>query len=673
MISLRPLESVRDARESPRGKGGLNDTLIWFRLRQLGWWSKRHVMLIAVTFIALVNCSTPHFSATRLFMTSNLPSPVSSVSASIDGNKPVDRHPKEAMRSARKIGFASALKNARQSGARPNLAAEGGKKMAGSDGNHRSANTSNDLQKSSLGPRVRIISPSGPPPSDKSLLDFARSQGVDENVIAMIMAKEDSESISNAAETIENGLVTDLVDPAALLADPSALLADPSALLTDPTSLYVNPTDPSVAAVTGGFFQWQELGKEHRSDNMAAAASAAAAAAASASAAAAVSASAAAAGAAGPLIHGNINGATAAGSAKAAAQVAKPAEGAGQALGQALNFNGSIPPEIVGGKSGFAPTATEMLAALTRSRAAPLMRSKPLPEEVSLTRSVAGQAVENETSLINLAQLGKGPVSVHIAASASLLNAATPETSLGDLSNQTKLSDAVETAASVTVISGKPGIAPALSELDFSPLVTGNLSTEAPPAPGQDLGNGLFRSLSADGVVTQKLDLSSSAPSSPQDLQDAAFRSSEHYQLLSDRVSAAIGQRVLAEVSLGNWKLDLQLNPAHLGKVDVRLGRRAGGPIEAEFSASEARTMELLVAGLPKLKEIMSSSGLDLNTLNLRHEGSSPKENGASGKQGFAPPVTQANSLQNQADDLADASTSGRANYIRADGLDVTI
>ena len=321
MISLRPLESVRDARESPRGKGGLNDTLIWFRLRQLGWWSKRHVMLIAVTFIALVICSTPHFSATRLFMTSNLPSPVSSVSASIDGNKPVDRHPKEAMRSARKTGFASALKNARQSGARPNIAAEGGKKMAGSDGIHRTANTSNDLQKSSLGPRVRIISPSGPPPSDKSLLDFARSQGVDENVIAMIMAKEDSESISNAAETIENGLVTDLVDPAALLADPSALLADPSALLTDPTSLYVNPTDPSVAAVTGGFFQWQALGKEHRSDNMVASASAAAAAAASASA----SASAAAAGAAGPLIHGNINGATAAGSAKAAAQVAKPA------------------------------------------------------------------------------------------------------------------------------------------------------------------------------------------------------------------------------------------------------------------------------------------------------------------------------------------------------------
>ena len=655
MISLRPLESVRDARESPRGKGGLNDTLIWFRLRQLGWWSKRHVMLIAVTFIALVICSTPHFSATRLFMTSNLPSPVSSVSASIDGNKPVDRHPKEAIRSARKIGFASALKNARQSGARPNLAAEGGKKMAGSDGNHRSANTSNDLQKSSLGPRVRIISPSGPPPSDKSLLDFARSQGVDENVIAMIMAKEDSESISNAAETIENGLVTDLVDPA-------ALLADPSALLTDPTSLYVNPTDPSVAAVTGGFFQWQALGKEHRSDNMAASASAAGAGAGAG----------AAAAAAGPLIHGN-NGATATGSAKAAAQVAKPAEGAGQALGQALNFNGSIPPEIVGGKSGFAPTATEMLAALTRSRAAPLTRSKPSSEEVSLTRSVPGQAVENETSLINVAQLGKGPVSVHIAASASLLNAATPETSLGDLSNQTKLSDAVETAASVTVISGKPGIGPALSELDFSPLVTGNLSTEAPPAPGQDLGNGLFRSLSADGVVTQKLDLSSSAPSSPQDLQDAAFRSSEHYQLLSDRVSAAIGQRVLAEVSLGNWKLDLQLNPAHLGKVDVRLGRRAGGPIEAEFSASEARTMELLVAGLPKLKEIMSSSGLDLNTLNLRHEGSSPKENGASGKQGSTPPVTEANSLQTQADDLAGASTSGRANYIRADGLDVTI
>jgi flagellar hook-length control protein FliK len=328
--------------------------------------------------------------------------------------------------------------------------------------------------------------------------------------------------------------------------------------------------------------------------------------------------------------------------------------------GQALDANGGIPPEIVGRQGGFAPMPTDRLTGLTKDRAGSLAPSKSLLNEVSLASVRFGQAAENEPPAVDAAMLEKG--------------GGASEASPGDSPNQIEFLavDSTQTTALLTAVSGKPD-ASAQREFGIAALPTGNPAIDAPPTLGQMPGNEPFRSVSAEGVVMQKLDLSSSAPSSPEVMQDAAFRNSEQYQLLADRVSAAIGKRILAEVSLGTWKLDIQLHPAHLGKIDVRLSRRVGGPIEAEFSASETRTMELLLAGLPKLKEVMSLSGLDMASLNVRDQGSSTKENGSSGKQGFTQAFTQRNSPQVQADEQATAVTVRRANYIRTDGLDVTI
>ena len=199
--------------------------------------------------------------------------------------------------------------------------------------------------------------------------------------------------------------------------------------------------------------------------------------------------------------------------------------------------------------------------------------------------------------------------------------------------------------------------------------LAGRSSSDVSTVPGHSPPNELLHTTSSGAVATQRIDIATNPGISPETIQDAAFRRSEQYQLLSDRVSAAVGQRISAEVAKGTWQLDIQLHPAHLGRIDIRLGRRAGGHIDAEFNASESSTKDLLAAGLPKLKEILASAGLELNSLNISGDSAARKENGTSSKQGSA----QSSALPSPSESTTAPTQSSRANYIRADGLDVTI
>ena len=119
--------------------------------------------------------------------------PKLSISDYIEKNKLGDRHRSTLPASKREKGFTSALVDARRAKSRQYIAAVSGKKVAGHHGGARVSARKDDLQNFKLGPRVRIIAPDAPPPDDKSLMDFARSQGIDENVIKLIMAKSDAD------------------------------------------------------------------------------------------------------------------------------------------------------------------------------------------------------------------------------------------------------------------------------------------------------------------------------------------------------------------------------------------------------------------------------------------------------------------------------------------------
>lgn len=98
----------------------------------------------------------------------------------------------------------------------------------------------------------------------------------------------------------------------------------------------------------------------------------------------------------------------------------------------------------------------------------------------------------------------------------------------------------------------------------------------------------------------------------------------EQYDKLSQRLGEALGQRLAAQIAKGDWKVEMALRPVDLGKIDIEL-KMNQGELQASFHASEAGTRDLIVNGLPKLKEVLSQLGMEVASVNVnvRQEGQS--------------------------------------------------
>mgnify|MGYP000140150101 FL=1 len=107
-------------------------------------------------------------------------------------------------------------------------------------------------------------------------------------------------------------------------------------------------------------------------------------------------------------------------------------------------------------------------------------------------------------------------------------------------------------------------------------------------------------------------------------------------QDLADKLGKAMGERLQEQLESGEWKLQLKLNPAHLGKIDVELDMNASG-LDAVFKSDNLLTRELIIQGMPKLKDSLSQSGMTVanvwvNSENQRGSGgnSTPRQQNGS-------------------------------------------
>ena len=103
-------------------------------------------------------------------------------------------------------------------------------------------------------------------------------------------------------------------------------------------------------------------------------------------------------------------------------------------------------------------------------------------------------------------------------------------------------------------------------------------------------------------------------------------------QDLADKLGKAMGERLQEQLENGEWKLQLKLNPAHLGKIDVELDMNAGG-LDAVFKSDNALTRELISQGMAKLRDSLAQSGMTVanvwvNSENQRQSGgnSTPRQ-----------------------------------------------
>jgi flagellar hook-length control protein FliK len=146
-----------------------------------------------------------------------------------------------------------------------------------------------------------------------------------------------------------------------------------------------------------------------------------------------------------------------------------------------------------------------------------------------------------------------------------------------------------------------------------------------------------------DGRLELELDLSAALAELSPDADLKALRAEER-AALSLRIGEMLAQRMVAQAQRGQWQLRFALNPQHLGRVEIDMQMR-GGELEATLGALNPSTRELLQEALPRLREMLQQSGMDVASLNVGSGGSSknggqptPRGPGASPTEGDSTP-----------------------------------
>ena len=111
-------------------------------------------------------------------------------------------------------------------------------------------------------------------------------------------------------------------------------------------------------------------------------------------------------------------------------------------------------------------------------------------------------------------------------------------------------------------------------------------------------------------------------------------RRHEQYLEGSKRLTQAVGERLSAQIAKGAWRVEMDLHPKTLGRIEIQLEMK-NGELEAHFNSSQTITRDLLQESFSKLKDILSEHGIDsayigLGTGENRHsDGNSTDEKDA--------------------------------------------
>jgi flagellar hook-length control protein FliK len=143
---------------------------------------------------------------------------------------------------------------------------------------------------------------------------------------------------------------------------------------------------------------------------------------------------------------------------------------------------------------------------------------------------------------------------------------------------------------------------------------------------------------------------------------------SELHQAQAEKMGQAIGQRMISEMEKGHWHLKMMLKPANLGNVEVEM-RMRNGELDANFTASQAVTRDLLQDGLPKLRDTLTQMGMDVASMNIG--GGSSQKNGGEPTPQQAHNSTSAPPAKPQEEQVA--GQSPQVSSSATDGLDVLV
>ncbi|MEL0204617.1 MAG: flagellar hook-length control protein FliK, partial [Halieaceae bacterium] len=156
--------------------------------------------------------------------------------------------------------------------------------------------------------------------------------------------------------------------------------------------------------------------------------------------------------------------------------------------------------------------------------------------------------------------------------------------------------------------SDRPAVSPATQPTPFAGLVQGDVfDAAAARVAGQ--GDLAFRQALAGSdrsVFSDAARLNQFTPN-----QNLAAR-----ELAGRQLSEALGQRLAANIAAGHYRLTFNVNPRELGAIDVVMEMR-DGRLDAQINTSNAVTRELLGDSLPRLRDALQQSGVNLAQLQV--------------------------------------------------------
>ncbi len=137
------------------------------------------------------------------------------------------------------------------------------------------------------------------------------------------------------------------------------------------------------------------------------------------------------------------------------------------------------------------------------------------------------------------------------------------------------------------------------------------------------LNNNGNLSLSSEGISATHLsnDLGSQNQNSSKDngSDSIDLKRYEQYLKLSEKLAENVAKRIIQQIKRGEWKINLSLKPKTLGSIEIELTLK-GKQLEASFNVNQLLTRELLQDGLPRLRDSLEKSGIDVANLDINHK-----------------------------------------------------
>jgi len=141
-----------------------------------------------------------------------------------------------------------------------------------------------------------------------------------------------------------------------------------------------------------------------------------------------------------------------------------------------------------------------------------------------------------------------------------------------------------------------------VAAVNLGSIATPPSETHAEPASGLGQVSRLTAEVQRGATLTQFV---------AQDQQSASVKE----QFLS-RFSAELAQRFVSKVQDGTYKLEFDLKPRDLGKIEVIMEYR-DGKLDATLSSVNSVTRDILSEGLNRLRDSLMSSGVNLSSLDV--------------------------------------------------------